>query len=154
MDLISGERILLESNTNTLILTTHRVRYKASGAGRADFVSIMLEEVASCTAARRSSPWLLVAAGITFLGGVFLQQQSRQNGSALLVGTAAAVVFVIVYLLTRRQVLTINAAQGALHARMSGGNLKQAEDFVDTLESAKNERFGSFTNNKAGSASA
>jgi hypothetical protein len=157
MTLLPDEKILAESNIKGLTLTTHRVRFKASGTRQIDFASIMLEQVASCSAAHRSSPLLLALAALALLTGIILQQENSRaiNSLQILVfGVVVAVVLVILYLSSKYQVLTISAAQGSIKVRMSGTDTKNAEGFIDALESAKNDRFALTTGNRSMSAGA
>ena len=140
MNYFPDEKVLVEADNNTLILTTHRIRYDAIGKGggwadRTELVSIMLEEVGACAITRLSYPLLLLLA----LGGVLLAILVEDRA---LVGIALAVLFAGGFFLSQRQVLLITATGGSKIQVNTGGMALQAiRDFVDEIEKAKNQRF-------------
>jgi hypothetical protein len=140
MTTLPDERILLESDSKTLVLTTHRVRFKSTGSGKDHLISIMLEEVASCQASVTSRPMYLILAGAFLLVGLGVGSQQRDGGAFGVVVLAVSALFGVLYFTTRGGVLAINSAKGSIRVPIRGKSLKAAEEFVDALERAKHER--------------
>lgn len=140
MNLMQGERILFESPSKVLTLTTHRVRYEMSTAGGAVLKSIMLEELASCSMTRTSNPILLVLAAICFILGFISATSGREEG-AFIIGIVLALVFVVAYFSTRRQVVALASAGATIYVAISGLSQEAIRQFIDQAEAAKNSRY-------------
>ena len=67
MNLIDGEKVLFETETGDLVLTTHRVRH---GREEGDFTSTMLEEICSVDVTRHGHRWMAVLGWIVLLVSV------------------------------------------------------------------------------------
>jgi hypothetical protein len=140
MNYFSNEKVLVESDNNTLVLTTHRVRYDAIGKGggwadRTELVSIMLEELASCAITRTSYPVLLLLALVGLVLAILVEDRA-------IVGIALAVLFAGGFFLSQRQVLLLTSKGGGkIQINTGGMSLQAVRDFVDEIESAKNQRF-------------
>ena len=140
MNRLPGEKVLLESDNQTLVLTTHRVRYDAIGksggwADRTELVSIMLEELASCAITHIRYPILLLLALVGVLLAVIVEERA-------IVGIAQAVFFAGVFFMSQRQELLLTAAGGTrIQVNANNMPLSALRDFVDEVERAKNERF-------------
>jgi hypothetical protein len=140
MNYFPDERVLIESDNKTLILTTHRVRYDAIGKGsgwadRTELVSIMLEELAACAITRISYPVLLLLA----LGCLLLALVVEDRA---IIATALAIFFAGGFFLSQRQVLLlISAGGGKIQVNTGGMTLQAVREFVDEVEKTKNARF-------------
>jgi hypothetical protein len=140
MNSLPDEKVLIESDNKTLILTTHRVRYDAIGKGggwadRTELVSIMLEELAACAITRLSYPVLLLLALACLLLALVVEERA-------IIGVALAIFFVGGFFLSQRQVLLLIAAGGGkIQVNTGGMTLQAVRDFVDEVEKAKNARF-------------
>ena len=134
MNLLPGERKLVEGGNGVLTLTTHRVRFDGRGSGGSQLVSITLDAVASCGLVTKTNPFLVLAALI--IGGLALVF-ARQLGSWSGYGLVLAVVLAIAYLLTRAGVLSIASAGETILANVKGMDRKAIVEFVDAVEEAK-----------------
>ena len=134
MNYLPDERMVLESNS--LTLTTHRVRFAAQAVGSGTIKSIMLEELASCALIARSQPGFLIAAAIFFALGVI-----AGRSETLILGTVVALVCVAVYFATRKQTLMIASAGTTIYYNTQGMNRADIEKFIDRTEEAKNDRY-------------
>jgi hypothetical protein len=135
MNMLPGESIVLESEAKTLRLTTRRIRYHATEWGKADVVSIMPDEVASCGLIQTSYPLLLVLAavcGMAIVGG-----PADARTFMLIVGA----VVVGAYLATRRHVLAIGSAGHTLKISIQGMTTEQVMMFIEETEGAKKRRY-------------
>lgn len=140
MNHFPDEKVLIEADNKVLVLTTHRVRYDAIGKGggwadRTELVSIMLEELSSCSITRTSYPILLLLALVGLVLAILVQDQA-------IVGLALAVLFAGGFFLSQRQVLLLTSAGGGkIQVNTASMSLQSVREFVDEIESAKNQRF-------------
>jgi hypothetical protein len=139
VNLMPGERVLLESDNGQLILTSHRVSFEASAAGMAEFTSIMLEELASCQITYTSKPILLVLAVLSVLVGAYFN--TSRDSTPLVVGVIAGALLVAAYFATRTQVISLASAGATIRAGTKGMSMETAKQFIDKAELAKNERY-------------
>lgn len=77
MNLMSGEKLLLESSPRGLVLTSHRIRSIKQGVGTGEVISIMLEELSSCAVERKSEPLLLFIAAFIVVASPVAEVSSR-----------------------------------------------------------------------------
>jgi hypothetical protein len=133
------ERVLFESDSKKLVLTTHRVRYQTEALGRREVRSIMLEELASCAMASSNNPILLILAGISLLFGFVIAANREPAG--LFGGLVIAGVFVAIWAATRQQVLALASAGTTIRVNTMGMKAKLTEQFIDQTEAAKNARY-------------
>lgn len=141
MNKLPGERVLFESESKTLVLTTHRVRFETQSMGFASIKSIMLEEVASCVMTRTSQPILLVFAALFGLIGIIGPFIARGINAALPAGVAVALIFVALYFASRRQFLSVASAGTTIRVSTKRMNVQAVSQLIDALEWAKNERY-------------
>ena len=142
MNLLPGERVLLESDTKNLVLTSHRVRYEMQTTGLTKITSIMLEEVSACEVTTTTKPGLLIAAIVVFLAGLFFNSSiSPRDSSAIIGGVVVAVILVLAYFGTRERVISVRSAGGAINASIQGIPPESVRNFIEVLEQAKNERY-------------
>lgn len=132
MELLPGERKVSESSDGTVVLTSHRVRLDQSGA----FVSIPLEQVASCSIGTRSHPILLVLAALVWLGSFQFAGESVGTIGFLL-GTLVGALIVAVYVMSRTQTIVIASPGESIHIRTRGMSRAACVQFIDDLERAK-----------------
>jgi hypothetical protein len=140
MNYFPDEKVLVESDNQTLILTTHRLRYDAIGRGggwadRTELVSIMLEELSSCAITRTSYPLLLLLALVGLVLAILVEDGT-------IVGFALTVLFAGGFFLSQRQVLLLTSSGGGrIQINTGSMSLQAVRDFVDEIEKAKNQRF-------------
>jgi hypothetical protein len=105
--------------------------------------SIMLEDVTCCTVAVASQPLYfyvslgLLAVAASGLGG---GDDSHRATPFMMVVTLVAVAFGIVFLYSRRKVVRIAGAGGMIQRELGRVPLARALEFIDEIESAKNDR--------------
>jgi hypothetical protein len=130
--LLPGERVVMSSDQNVLVLTNQRVRYHSSLFGSSQVIGITLDSVASCGAMTSSMPLLLVLAGATFIGAFAL----RRDGQAICL--VAGVLLVVAYLLTRRAVIYVASNGGDRIVVPAKGMSKDSIlEFIDAVEREK-----------------
>jgi len=133
MELLPGERRVSESSDGTVVLTSHRVRLDQ---GSRRFVSIALEEVASCSIGTHSYPVLLILAAVVWLGS-FQFAGERVGTIPFLIGGLVGALIALLYVLSREQVIVIASAAESIRIRTRGISRADCVQFVDDLERAK-----------------
>jgi hypothetical protein len=132
MELLPGERKVSESSDGTVLLTSHRVRLDQGG----EFISIALDQVASCRIGTHSHPILLVIAAVVWLGS--FQFAGEQVGTIpFVVGALAGALIVALYVGSRTQVIVIASAGESIRIRTRGMTRAVCVQFIDDLERAK-----------------
>jgi hypothetical protein len=132
MEMLPGERQLSASSDGAVVLTSHRVRLDQGS----EFISIVLDQVASCSLGTRSHPILLVVAAVVWLGS-FQFAGERLSTPAFLIGTLIGVLIVGLYVMNRRQVIVITSPGGTMRIRTRGMTRASCMQFIDDLERAK-----------------
>ena len=135
MEMVAGEKVLLQSNEGSIVLTTHRVRFSAETGGQGQTVSMTLDAVASCGLVTKSYPLLLVIAG--FLSIAALLAALRGEGGIAVMGFLFAAVPVVAYFVTREVVLEIRSMGGDKIQVAMKAKHEAVIPFVDAVENAK-----------------
>jgi hypothetical protein len=135
MNLMPSEKVLLESDGNILVLTTHRVRYEAEAFGSGEIKSVMLEELASCVMTQTSNTIFLIIAAICFIVGAYIGRDVATGGMVL------ALIFLVIYFVTRKQSLLLASAGTTITFDTRGMSPEDIKKFIDRTEAAKNERY-------------
>lgn len=134
MTLLPGEKLIISSDNDILMLTSKRVRYDSTVFGSSQFISITLDSVASCGLITKSFPVLILLAFASLIGAVVGGGNSR--GILLLV----AVVLGIAYFVTRRAVISIASNGGdTILAPAKGMGRGSITEFLDSIEKQKLE---------------
>lgn len=136
---LPNERMLLSSDDDRLMLTTHRVRFQAKSSTFSRITSIMLDEVSACEITTTRRPWLLVWALIFLLIGLYPPPNSSQSASIMFFVLAA--LGGLAYLSTRRQIISVRSSGGSIKVPTQGMGLEKAKDFIDQVELAKHRYF-------------
>jgi hypothetical protein len=132
MELLPNERKVSESSDGAVVLTSHRVRLDQGGA----FVSIPLEQVASCSIGTRSHPILLVLAAVVWLGA-FQFAGERVGTLAFVIGVLVGALIVALYVMSRVQVIVIASPGESIRIHTRGMSRAACVQFIDDLERAK-----------------
>ena len=140
MNLMTGEKILWESKSKNLVLTTHRVRSQSESAGQSQIKSIMLEELASCSMTQASNPGLLVLAALCFVFSL-LGAATTKEPAFLILGIVVGGIFVFAFLASRHQHLSFASAGATIRVNTQGMKVENMKQIIDTAEAAKNERY-------------
>ena len=141
LQLMPDERVLLQSEGGTLILTTHRVRHQTESFGYARIISIMLEELASCAMLRTSFPLFLVLAALCAAGGLLLTVANRGDAAPLGLGLVLALILVVLFLASRQEIVSLASAGATIRVSTRSMKKDESRHFLDATEAAKNERY-------------
>ena len=139
MTLLPNEKMILRSDKDNLVLTTHRVRLEIRTASITRVTSIMLEKLTTCEITSVSKPWLLGLAFLAVVGGFALT--NSRDWSSVVLGGILAVALVVIYFATRRGVIALRSAGGVIMAPTKGMSTEAAKAFIDAVETAKNNRY-------------
>jgi hypothetical protein len=129
--LLPGEHIVLRSNFDNLVLTNYRLRYDVEKFGGSVFIGITLNSLSSCGLVTKSSPVLLLLAGLSLLASFV----AKDNGS---VAVGIAVVLAVAYFLTRRSVISLAPNGGQPIVVPTSGMSRN--DIVNFLEAVEREK--------------
>jgi hypothetical protein len=133
---LPGEHLLLDLHDGDFILTTHRLRHRNVRIGSSSIVSIMLEELASCSLTRRTKPWLLAAAVVCLVLGILA---TDRRGESFWGAVVVAVVFVVSYSATRQTVLTFASAGTPILLDVGDTPLNTVTRIINQVEAAKSQ---------------
>jgi uncharacterized membrane protein (UPF0136 family) len=140
MNLMPDEKILWESKSKNLVLTTHRVRSQSEAAGQSQIKSIMLEELASCSMTRASNPALLVLAALCAVLGLLGTAGGREP-VFLIAGIVVGGIFVLAFFVSRHQHLSFASAGATIRVDTQGMKVENMRQIIDAAEAAKNVRY-------------
>ena len=140
MQLLPDEEALVRSNQDKIILTSHRIHQTAKQWGRSYQITIFLENISSTEKVYKSNPLYLALSTLGLVIG--MTTYDRAFDEKLAFGAfIAAVVFLLLWVNTRRHVVTISSNGGAkLNFLVEGMADEQVQDFFDKLEAAKAAR--------------
>lgn len=141
MNLLSDEKVILESKPKGLVLTTHRVRSTTTGVGNRATVSIMLEELSSCALTYKSQTSLLVLAAVVMAFSFVVSAQSGGRDGSLMIGTIVSVILLVIYAASRQQIIELSSSGAAIKRKTKGMSSREVEEFIDMVEAAKDERY-------------
>jgi hypothetical protein len=138
MKTLPYEKTLLTAEDKAVALTTHRIRADFRNGGHARVQSIMLEHVTSCEITKTSHPLLLVIGIILAIAGSVGAMTMRSDSTAGALGIVViGALFLVIYLATRRIVLSVSSASASINLRVTSLGVEGAVAFVDELEAAK-----------------
>lgn len=140
MQLMHNERILMETNPKGLMLTTHRVRSTRKSMAEIEVVSVMLEEVTSCAVKQSGSLALLYTCATCAIVAAISMIIPRPSGAVTGVMFGAMVLSGVLYLMSRRKLLRIDAGVRAIEWGLGTLAPNAAVEFIDAVEQAKDER--------------
>ncbi|MBQ21661.1 MAG: hypothetical protein CMD31_12975 [Flavobacteriales bacterium] len=137
--ILEGESIITQSNDKTVTVTNKRVRYQASSSGKAHIVSIMLEKISSIEIHYKSKVFILIIGILLAAAGLFMG--ANNVGSAMILGLVLGGLFILIYLLTRKHVVSIASDGGAIiYFQTKGMKREVLLDFINKIEKAKSEK--------------
>lgn len=134
--LLEGEEIITESANKLVTLTNYRIRYHNSSLGQAHLVSIMLNKVSSVEVKYKSWWLLLIPSALLLIGGMLIGAQG--NADVMIVGVIAGLLLALIYILSRRHVITIYSDSGSrINFQTKGMHKDKVLEFVNKIEKAK-----------------
>lgn len=138
--LLDNERVILQSDDDIVSFTNFRLRYAASEFGKAHIASILLEKISLVEVYYRSKTIYLILALFAIVG-VLIAEINRASGEFSKAGVVIGVLFIILYLTSRKHVVTIlSDGGGKINFHTKGMKQEQVLDFVNKLESSMKQR--------------
>jgi len=143
MKLFEDEQILFRLDKVDVVLTTHRVRR----GDKADFTSILLEQVCSVAVERTARPFMLVLGIVCLVVAVafaiaasnsFSRADDYQVG--MVVAGILGLACFLIYYITRFSIVKIASAGDSIEFKASRIGQAKVLDFVNALELAKSDR--------------
>lgn len=140
MTQISDEINLDNFKNSVLTLTTHRV-VKIEHPYRQ---SVMLEQISSCQIIKKSTPIYLIIAFLSIVVcwslGVLQKEKGGDGAGIAVFGFVIAVFFIILYLLSRKTIVSISSSSIDISVETNGKNRADAITFIEKVEKAINDR--------------
>jgi hypothetical protein len=134
--LVEGEEIITESSNKLVTLTNYRIRYHNSSWGQAHLISIMLDKVSSVEVRYKSWWLLLVPSLILLVGGMLAGVQGIEE--AMVIGIGSGLLLALIYVFSRRHVITISSDAGtSINFQTKGMNKDKVLEFVNKVERAR-----------------
>jgi hypothetical protein len=139
MKLLTNEHILVSSDKEKVILTNQRIQLNNRSWGQAYSINIFLEDISSVETKYRSYLILVLLGLISVAGGVYLAE--IEGSESLYVGFALGGFFLLVWWLTRTNVISITPNGGSsLNFVVKGMSDDKITDFVFNVSQAKLDR--------------
>lgn len=132
---MQDEKVLLKLDNEVLVLTNYRIRYDGKQWGKRKIVSIMLEDLTSCEIICTTKPALiLVSILIAFALAVRVNAITTVE---LIAGLIVACVPILIYYLSRNQVLRLSSASASIVVDTEDISIEAANRFLDVAENSK-----------------
>ena len=131
LSLFEGEKIVTQSNDESVTLTTHRILYNNYSWGNSYNQNIGLEHITSCENRHISYVLLLVLA----VGSIVAGFSNGEFVGAIL----ASITFLLIFKFTKRNILIISSPSTKISivAKM---NKEKVLEFIDLIEETKFRR--------------
>lgn len=137
MQLLPDEELLVISNQDKVKLTSQRVQLTDKEWGRSYEITIFLENISSIENVYKSNPLLLLIAALGLVVALVTYNRTYDRGLTF-GGFAASVIFLLLWLNSRRHVVTISSnGGGKLNFPIDGMSEAAVQDFVDKVNVAK-----------------
>jgi hypothetical protein len=145
MQLLPDEQLLVASNQDRIILTSQRIHLTDKEWGRSYKITFFLENISSIENVYKSNPGLLLIGALGLVVGIATINREYQSGLAF-GGFTVAVVFLLVWLNSRRHVVTISSKGGGkLNFLVERMGEAEVQDFIDKVQAAKANRMKQFS---------
>jgi hypothetical protein len=135
MTLLPNEQVVVTSNGNKVILTTHRIQLTDKGWGGYYRIVFFLEHISSIEIRLISNVIFLVLAGLAVVFGVYLygNQDNPFN-----VGAIAAIIFLMAWWFTRKRVVSISSYDGSrMNIEVNEMSQEDIESFIEDVQLAQ-----------------
>jgi hypothetical protein len=142
MELLPDEEVLVSSNEDRVILTNQRIHQSVKDCGRANQITIFLENISSVEMLYKSNPLLLVLAGFFFLAGLIASSAGYENyGSLWFGGFILSIIFLVFWFYSKNRLVTIASNGGSkMNFQVNGMKTSDVVEFVNKVIRAKARR--------------
>lgn len=136
MNLFPGEELLVRSNNERIILTTHRIELSSKEWGTSYRNTIFLEDISSIEIRYTSFILALLLGILLITGGLIWSSQAEIT--PFNVSSIAGGFSILVYFLSRRHVVSISPNGGrAINFEIGSMSNLDLEEFIDKIQLAK-----------------
>ena len=134
INLFENETLITEDTSETIVLTSHRVRYKDTAAGFR-IVTLTLDAITSIEVRYKSYP-VLLAMGIAAViaGGYFLNEPDNTISVILFL---ASIGLIALFFFSRTHVVNIASPSASIQFQTKGLKKEKVIHFIDQIEKAK-----------------
>jgi hypothetical protein len=140
MQLLPDEKLLVTSNQDRIVLTSQRIHLTDKEWGRSYQITLFLENISSIENVYKSNPVLLLIGALGLVVGITTINREYQAGLAF-GGFTAAVIFLLLWLNSRRHIVTISSnGGGKLNFLVERMGEAEVQDFIDKVQAAKANR--------------
>jgi hypothetical protein len=140
MKLLPGEEMLVASNENKIVLTSHRIQMTESVWGQSYTVSMFLEDISSMEVKYKSYVFFLFIGALSIVAGLYLATQGGES-NAMLGGLVIGVIMFALWWFSRRHMVSISSNGGAtLDFMVQGMSDEKIEKFLYDVNLAKHQR--------------
>jgi len=136
--LFPDEKIILKSDNNQVILTSHRICYEYKEWSRAYNQSIMLEHITSCENHFMKNKWLLIFSFIFLISGISSVAKGEDDVFGILILFSFA--FVFMFWLTRKSFIVIGSPSTKMNINVKRMRRDKVLSFINSVEQAKHLR--------------
>lgn len=138
MKYMPGEKVIFGSDSNKLILTTHRVRFESKTLGKKLLTSFMLEEIVSCTLIYRSHPSFIGIGAVFGIAGFYLVNYVNFSWA---IGLTFMAMSLLAYLATTERAVLLSSCAAFIRVPLRVLGEQDPIMFIDEIETAKNARY-------------
>lgn len=138
MKLLPNEQTLVTSNQNKITLTTQRIQLIDKEWGHYYKLVFFLENISTIELRISSNIILLILSGVGLIAGIYLYGNQNNPFNA---GTIAAVLLFLVWLFTRKRIISITADCGnKMNIEVNEMSQDEIESFIDDVQAAQLNR--------------
>lgn len=138
MNLLPDEKIILESDTKEIVLTSHRIWQKVETFSSTEVKSIMLENISSYQAYRQANIVVMIVGafiGLVSITGLIVGGTTEKFLSLIFI-----VFFASYFAWSKKHKIEITSSSTNIVMDVDNMAKKTREQFIDKLENAKHKR--------------
>ncbi|RFS13484.1 hypothetical protein [Emticicia sp. C21] len=138
MNLLPDEKVILESDTKEVILTSHRIWQKVSTYSSTEIKSIMLENISSYQAYRQSNIIVIIVGlfiGLVSMAGLIVGGTTERFLSLIFILFVASY-----YVWSKKRKIEISSPSANIVMDVDNMTQKARKQFMETLENARHKR--------------
>lgn len=129
-NMLTGERLIMSSEDNSLVLTDKRVKFEIKSRSKSAYKSIPIDQVATCALDTRTFPILLVLAALAVLVIFAAPETGQRVGAGI-----AALILVAAYFGSRNGQIEIFSTSGeSIAVPTKGLSHEQVRTFLEAVE--------------------
>lgn len=141
MKRLPGEQDLAKSISDKIVLTDRRIWISTNDWSNAYSIAIFLEDISVVERKHTSTPLYFILGMLALLGSVYQFITTSGEDMLYLAFFAGAVVFLLVWMISRRHLISVTSHSGiSLNYEVEQMTKKEIEKFMDDVQQAKYDR--------------